>query len=123
MMAHCQPYLSGAISKTINLPEEATVADISDVYLYGYYSGLKAIAVYRDKSKVSSVMYTDKEDQGAGGRKPLDLNSHHFDIREVFGGQFPHVEDYVPQENVVGEESASAIEMPTYGCKDGACSI
>ncbi|MGH9508039.1 MAG: vitamin B12-dependent ribonucleotide reductase [Terriglobales bacterium] len=51
MMAACQPFLSGAISKTVNLPESAAVADVMQVYLDGWKLGLKAIAIYRDGSK------------------------------------------------------------------------
>jgi ribonucleoside-diphosphate reductase alpha chain len=56
MMAACQPFLSGAISKTVNLPTTATVADIEDVYLQGWKLGLKALAVYRDNCKVGQPL-------------------------------------------------------------------
>jgi ribonucleoside-diphosphate reductase alpha chain len=56
MMAAAQPFLSGAISKTVNLPETATVADIADVYLQGWKLGLKALAVYRDNCKVGQPL-------------------------------------------------------------------
>ena len=56
MMAACQPFLSGAISKTVNLPETATVEEIADVYLQGWKSGLKALAVYRDNCKVGQPL-------------------------------------------------------------------
>lgn len=56
MMAACQPFLSGAISKTVNLPQEATVEDIADVYLQGWKLGLKALAVYRDNCKVGQPL-------------------------------------------------------------------
>jgi ribonucleoside-diphosphate reductase alpha chain len=56
MMAAAQPFLSGAISKTVNLPESATVADIEDVYLQGWKLGLKALAVYRDNCKVGQPL-------------------------------------------------------------------
>ena len=52
MMAACQPFLSGAISKTVNLPADATVAEIEEVYYQGWKLGLKALAVYRDNCKV-----------------------------------------------------------------------
>ena len=55
MMAAAQPFLSGAISKTVNLPETATVEEIADVYLQGWKLGLKALAVYRDNCKVGSA--------------------------------------------------------------------
>lgn len=56
MMAAVQPFLSGAISKTVNLPETATVADIADVYYNGWALGLKAVAVYRDNCKVGQPL-------------------------------------------------------------------
>jgi ribonucleoside-diphosphate reductase alpha chain len=51
MMAAAQPFISGAISKTVNLPENATIEDISEAYLHAWKLGLKAVAIYRDGSK------------------------------------------------------------------------
>lgn len=56
MMAAVQPFLSGAISKTVNLPETATVEEIEDVYVQGWKMGLKALAVYRDNCKVGQPL-------------------------------------------------------------------
>ncbi|GGL43286.1 ribonucleoside-diphosphate reductase subunit alpha [Phycicoccus endophyticus] len=56
MMAAVQPFLSGAISKTVNLPETATVEDIEEVYVQGWKLGLKALAVYRDNCKVGQPL-------------------------------------------------------------------
>ena len=56
MMAAAQPFLSGAISKTVNLPENATVEEIEDVYLQSWKLGLKATAVYRDNCKVGQPL-------------------------------------------------------------------
>lgn len=56
MMAATQPFLSGAISKTVNLPESATIDDIEQVYLEGWRLGLKALAVYRDNCKVGQPL-------------------------------------------------------------------
>ncbi|MGO4341443.1 vitamin B12-dependent ribonucleotide reductase [Pedococcus sp. 2YAF34] len=56
MMAAVQPFLSGAISKTVNLPETATVEEIEDVHMQGWKLGLKAIAVYRDNCKVGQPL-------------------------------------------------------------------
>ena len=56
MMAAVQPFLSGAISKTVNLPETATVDEIADVYMQGWKLGLKALAVYRDNCKVGQPL-------------------------------------------------------------------
>lgn len=56
MMAAVQPFLSGAISKTVNLPETATIEEIEDVHMQGWKLGLKAIAVYRDNCKVGQPL-------------------------------------------------------------------
>ena len=64
MMAAAQPFLSGAISKTVNLPESATVEEIEDVYLQGWKLGLKALAVYRDNCKVGQPL-SDAKAKGA----------------------------------------------------------
>jgi len=58
MMAAAQPFISGAISKTVNMPENATSEDIMEVYLEGWRMGLKAIAIYRDGSKRSQPLNT-----------------------------------------------------------------
>jgi ribonucleoside-diphosphate reductase alpha chain len=65
MMAAAQPFISGAISKTVNLPNEATVADIAAAYLLSWELGLKANALYRDGSKLSQPLNT-RSDSDAG---------------------------------------------------------
>ena len=60
MMAAAQPFLSGAISKTVNMPENATVDEIMNTYVEGWRLGLKAIAIYRDSSKRSAPLNTRK---------------------------------------------------------------
>ncbi|CAN5594083.1 vitamin B12-dependent ribonucleotide reductase [soil metagenome] len=60
MMAAAQPFLSGAISKTVNMPETATVDEIMNTYIEGWRLGLKAIAIYRDGSKRSAPLNTRK---------------------------------------------------------------
>ncbi|HRH60074.1 MAG TPA: vitamin B12-dependent ribonucleotide reductase, partial [Chitinophagaceae bacterium] len=62
MMAACQPFLSGAISKTINLPHEASVEEIADAYMLSWQLGLKACALYRDGSKLSQPL-SNKSDK------------------------------------------------------------
>ncbi|WP_328992578.1 vitamin B12-dependent ribonucleotide reductase [Kribbella sp. NBC_01245] len=66
MMAAAQPFLSGAISKTVNLPESATVEEISDVYFQGWKLGLKALAVYRDNCKVGQPLSDSKTAKANG---------------------------------------------------------
>ncbi len=61
MMAAAQPFLSGAISKTVNMPRESTPADIANAYLEGWKLGLKALAIYRDGSKESQPLNTASE--------------------------------------------------------------
>ena len=61
MMAAAQPFLSGAISKTVNMPQDSTVEEIEDAYLQGWRLGLKALAIYRDGSKQSQPLATSKE--------------------------------------------------------------
>ncbi|MBC9225384.1 vitamin B12-dependent ribonucleotide reductase [Aeromicrobium sp. 636] len=69
MMAACQPFLSGAISKTVNMPETATVEEIADVYFQGWKLGLKALAVYRDNCKVGQPLSSQKtQDKATSGQ-------------------------------------------------------
>ena len=70
MMAAAQPFLSGAISKTVNLPESATVEEIEDIYLQSWKLGLKATAVYRDNCKVGQPLSS-----GKGDNKGTDSNA------------------------------------------------
>jgi ribonucleoside-diphosphate reductase alpha chain len=79
MLAAVQPFLSGAISKTVNMPEEATVEDVANAYLEAWRLGLKAIAIYRDGSKRTQPLNTKRQDsekqesgvrmQDSGGQK------------------------------------------------------
>lgn len=62
MMAAVQPFLSGAISKTVNLPETATVEDVEEVYYQGWKLGLKALAIYRDNCKVGQPLSAKKKE-------------------------------------------------------------
>ena len=61
MMAAAQPFISGAISKTVNLPESVTVEDVAEVYSEGWKLGLKALAIYRDGSKTAQALRTDSK--------------------------------------------------------------
>ena len=65
MMAACQPFISGAISKTVNLPEEASIEDIYEAYIQAWKLGLKAVAIYRDNSKRSQPLGTAKGGEDA----------------------------------------------------------
>ena len=64
MMSAVQPFISGAISKTVNLPPEATIEDVQDAYMEAWKDGLKAIAIYRDGCKRTQPLSTSKSDPG-----------------------------------------------------------
>jgi len=66
MMAAVQPFVSGAISKTVNMPESATIDDVQDVYIQSWRLGLKAVAIYRDGSKATQIYTTTKDKKGTG---------------------------------------------------------
>ncbi len=68
MMGAVQPFISGAISKTVNLPEDAAVEDIEQAYIEGWRNGLKALAIYRDGSKRAQVLSTSKDSGGVGAQ-------------------------------------------------------
>ncbi|HKU40595.1 MAG TPA: adenosylcobalamin-dependent ribonucleoside-diphosphate reductase, partial [Polyangiales bacterium] len=78
MMGAAQPFLSGAISKTVNLPNEATVEDIENVYLEGWRLGLKAVALYRDGCKSSQPLSTSdrKKDEKDKKAQPATAEPH-----------------------------------------------
>ena len=88
MMAAAQPFLSGAISKTVNMPESATVDDIMNTYLEGWRLGLKSIAIYRDGSKRSAPLNTKKtRDMGFDSAmdataEPKDLQKRILELEE-----------------------------------------
>src|SRR5207248_5745775 len=61
MMGAVQPFISGAISKTVNMPHETTVEDIADAYLQAWRLGIKALAIYRDGSKTAQALRTESQ--------------------------------------------------------------
>ncbi|RQW81909.1 vitamin B12-dependent ribonucleotide reductase [Micromonospora globispora] len=65
MMAAVQPFISGAISKTVNMPEQATVEDVEKIYFEGWKLGLKALAIYRDNCKVGQPLSAAKKNKAA----------------------------------------------------------
>jgi ribonucleoside-diphosphate reductase alpha chain len=79
MMGAVQPFISGAISKTVNLPQEATVEDIADAYMQAWRLGIKALAIYRDGSKTAQALRTDagtqSEGLGQGVQEPADVEA------------------------------------------------
>jgi ribonucleoside-diphosphate reductase alpha chain len=76
MMGAVQPFISGAISKTVNLPQSATVEDIADAYTQAWHLGIKALAIYRDGSKTAQALRTDASAQsGQDGSAPADVDA------------------------------------------------
>ena len=91
MMAAAQPFLSGAISKTINMPEDSTVEDVMQAYIESWKLGVKAVAIYRDNSKGSQPLSAagDKKDsaqqtQPAAAAKPAEAMSAVAEQQELF---------------------------------------
>ena len=72
MMAAAQPFISGAISKTVNMPEEATVEEVEQLFVESWKLGLKAVAIYRDNCKVAQPLSADKK-KGAEAPEPAGL--------------------------------------------------
>jgi ribonucleoside-diphosphate reductase alpha chain len=67
MMGAVQPFISGAISKTVNMPEDASVEDVEQLHLDAWQMGIKAIAIYRDNCKVGQPLSTSRKEGAAGG--------------------------------------------------------
>src|SRR5438874_1644280 len=74
MMGAVQPFISGAISKTVNLPEEATTEDVMDLYVDAWKLGVKAIAIYRDNCKVAQPLSSSKDGQTAVATPPVQVH-------------------------------------------------
>ncbi|HEY8733062.1 MAG TPA: vitamin B12-dependent ribonucleotide reductase, partial [Puia sp.] len=90
MMSAVQPFISGAISKTINLPNEATIEEISDAYLLSWKLALKACALYRDGSKLSQPL-SNKSDKKKKTENPEEINATI--PNEPIPGLEPHIVD------------------------------
>jgi ribonucleoside-diphosphate reductase alpha chain len=86
MMGAVQPFISGAISKTVNLPQSATVEDIADAYTQAWKLGIKALAIYRDGSKTAQALRTDAQ-QDAGGSGDESQADQGRSERRVLGTQ------------------------------------
>ncbi len=72
MMGAVQPFISGAISKTVNLPQSATVEDIADAYTQAWHLGIKALAIYRDGSKTAQALRTDAQQDEPAAKEDVD---------------------------------------------------
>lgn len=96
MMGAVQPFLSGAISKTVNMPEESTVEDIEELHMFSWKQGLKAVAIYRDGSKVAQPLSSKKDDE-----KVEKLDAHEAQTAEQVTEQLlahqPHMRRELPK--------------------------
>ena len=90
MMSAVQPFLSGAISKTVNMPEEATVEDIEQLHIDAWKMGLKAVAVYRDNCKVAQPLSMAKKD-GAPAAEPAIAVADKFVLKGAVRRKLPRV--------------------------------
>ena len=97
MMAAAQPFLSGAISKTVNMPADSSVADIENAYLEGWRQGLKALAIYRDGSKQSQPLATSKE-----GDRQHDGSDSDSDVRQPVRRRLPATRQSITHKFSVG---------------------
>ncbi len=98
MMAAAQPFLSGAISKTVNMPEDATVAEVEQLHLDAWKLGVKAVAIYRDNCKVGQPLSTTKK----GASDPAERGAQ--DVAEVV---------ITTEEGVTVTQQIDAIELAT----------
>jgi ribonucleoside-diphosphate reductase alpha chain len=87
MMAAVQPFISGAISKTVNMPEEATIQDIEQLHIDAWKMGVKAIAIYRDNCKVSQPLSMAKKD--GAEEKPATESKETFVVKGAFKRELP----------------------------------
>ena len=83
MMGAAQPFISGAISKTVNMPNECTVAEIRDTYVQAWKMGLKCVAIYRDGSKRSQPLNTKKTNEGGDKSAPADSSALANRVKEL----------------------------------------
>ncbi len=83
MMAAAQPFISGAISKTVNMPNACTVEDIRNTYIQAWKMGLKCVAIYRDGSKRSQPLSTKKSSDGSGGAAAANTSLFEARIKEL----------------------------------------
>ena len=90
MMSAVQPFLSGAISKTVNLPEEATVEDIEQLHIDSWKMGLKAVAVYRDNCKVGQPLSMAKK-EGAEEKSAVQSNEDKIIVKSAVRRKLPRV--------------------------------
>ena len=113
MMAAVQPFLSGAISKTVNVPGEATVNEIMQTYIDGWKMGLKAVAIYRDGSKRTQPLSTDRD----AGRSATGDKAEATVTRGPFRRRMPSTRSSITHKfEVAGHEGYLTVGMYDDGC-------
>jgi ribonucleoside-diphosphate reductase alpha chain len=122
MMAAVQPFISGAISKTVNMPHEATVEDIEKAYVEGWKLGLKAIAIYRDGSKRQQALTTSKEKDAQKQNTAKDEK-----VAEV-QGEVPTVkivpsDEYKPRRRRLPDERRAITHKFSVGSHEGYVTV
>ncbi|MBN1436996.1 MAG: vitamin B12-dependent ribonucleotide reductase [Sedimentisphaerales bacterium] len=106
MMAAVQPFISGAISKTINMPTDCTIEDIAQAYITGWELGVKAVAIYRDGSKRSQPVNTNKAKLAAAERKGETLTLEQVEER------LENLIEYQPVTNDIRQRRAQRVRLP-----------
>lgn len=96
MMGAVQPFLSGAISKTVNMPEEATVEDIEELHMESWKLGLKAVAIYRDNCKVAQPLSSKKDDEKKEDIAVREAQSPEQITEQLIANQ-PHIRHEMPR--------------------------
>jgi ribonucleoside-diphosphate reductase alpha chain len=115
MMAATQPFLSGAISKTVNLPHDATVDDIAEAYIESWRQGLKAVAIYRDGSKGSQPLNVSADDKKAekGARNEAVVAAPVADNTAVLAAAEARLHAQQHEIEVLHDQLKAAIEAAT----------
>ena len=110
MMAAAQPFISGAISKTVNLPHEATVEDVRNIYIQGWKMGLKAVALYRDGCKMSQPLSTSGKEKKSKSAETGDAKRQ---AAQLFEEAVKAAEGTAPETVVIKVPAPMRRRMPT----------
>lgn len=112
MMAAAQPFITGAISKTINMPHEVGVGDIQEAYMESWKLGLKAVALYRDGSKLSQPLNTSADDDAADDAEVDLLTAEKNAECKVCGDPSPVIEKNAAGQEIVERIVEKIVERP-----------
>ena len=126
MMAAAQPFLSGAISKTVNLPNDCSVQDITDAYMESWRLGVKAVAIYRDGSKgtqplnVSAQTDDNKKGTKVGGNKPAPAEAGQTEIKELIAAEKQGTPTPTNPDLLVANQRINALEAQIQAITEAA---